>query len=178
MLTQIHLPGAAAQNFRDGDVRHFGPTDVFSSETVSQATRNLAYRDALLASKINEIVYSVNSAIINIFPINPGTLTLAAGEVSIVSRFRIPAGYEAKVISAALSCSTNTSGASLSIGYDDTGFGNIPTQTVITLVSGNEISGESAFFGKGEFTFALENLIGSTADINLSVLIGMRSVTA
>jgi hypothetical protein len=177
-MDKLTLPGAAAQNYRNGDVRHFGPMDVFDSDAVSQATRNLAYRDAVIVDKINELITAINSSSLHVLPIVPVTVTLAPSESLVVARFRIPSGYEAKITTAALYSSV-ASGVTLTVMYSSETYGESSSYTqIFTLLSGSEINPNTDFYKNGEFVFKLDSISATGTDVNLSALIGMQQETA
>lgn len=176
MITNLKLPGAASLEYRDGDVRHFGPSDIVSSDNISFATRHLAYRDGLLAAKLNEVITAVNSTILQLTPIVPVTVSLVPGESLVVARFRIPTSYEAAVSSAAIAASVDA-GARLTIEHNAGTYGYASGTNVVSLLAGNELSTTTSFYATGEFIMRLANISSAVADINISVIIGLRNTT-
>jgi len=176
MISNLKLPGAAGLEYRDGDVRHFGPSDIVDSDNISRATRNLAYRDGLIAAKLNEVIAAVNSTVLQLTPIVPVTVALIPGESLVVARFRIPTNYEAEISSAAVT-STIDAAVRLTIEHHAGTYGNATGTNVVTLVAGNELSTATTFYATGEFIVSLENISSVVADANASIILGLRSIT-
>lgn len=170
------MPQAAAENFAGGDVRHVSSiVDALSGDAIAQGTRHLAYRDTLLASKVNEIIAAINNKdqFINLPTV---TTTLPAGAIQVVTNFRIPPGFEARVLNAAVS-STPVSSFKLSIGYNANQFGltTYDTETVSTF---NEFTAGTPFYGTGELVVQLTNVNSRTATGTASIALTMRPVAA
>jgi hypothetical protein len=176
IIEPISIPQAAAINFGGADVRHVSSTtDPLSGDSISNATRQLAFRDVLLAQKVNEIVETINNKdqFINLPTV---TTTLPGGAAQIVTNFRIPPGYEARVLNAIVS-SVPSNSIKLIIGYNANQYGltTYDTEAVSTI---GEFSSGTSFYGTGEFVVSLTNLSGKTAAASASIALTMRPVAA
>jgi len=176
LIQPISIPQSAAQNFAGGDVKHVSSiADAIEGDSLSGPTRQLAYRDVILAEKVNELVEVVNNKdqFINLpLPVT----TLPGGASQIISNYRIPPGFEARILNAKISSSP--SGAiQLTIGYNANQYGltTFSTQPITTF---DESTAGSSFYGTGEFVIQLLNVSGRTSTATASVMLTMRPVAA
>jgi hypothetical protein len=173
-IKPIDLPSAAGVNRGEGDVRHFAEGDSMSVPSLSGPTRELSERDNLLAQKLNETIAVVNNKE-QFVPLPVLRTTLSPNDEVTVTNYRIPAGFEARVLNAAVSSTPLSPDIELNIYYA-AGFGNI-TGSVLITTSDENTSGTS-FKQDGEFIIALKNKGGLTLDAVASILLTMRPLGA
>ena len=169
-ITPLILPDGAGQNLADGDVRHFSPEDSLGSTSISNPTRQLAYRDKLLRDKLNEIISVVNNKeqYVNLPAIRT---TLPPGANVVATNFRIPAGFEARVINATIA---PAGAGQIDIFHNDNQFGLTGGTSVLSTA--NEFSGGINFFGTGEFVIKVTNTSVATRTLTASILVTLRPV--
>ena len=168
----ISLPSAAGLDFGEGDVRHFSEGDAVNVPGLSNPTRQLANRDSLLADKLNELTGEVNNKE-QIVPLQMPRLTLPPSSEEVVANFRIPQGYEARVLNAAIGSTPVSSDIELDVMYS-TGFGNVSGTAVVSTSA--ETAGGTVFFAAGEFIMTAKNKGSVTLDVTASVIVTMRPV--
>ena len=170
----IALPDAAAIEYASGDVRHLSIEDALNSVNISNATRNLAYRDNQLAAKLNELIGVVNNQE-NLVNLPSISTYLAPGQVLDVANYRIPSGYEARVMD--LAVSSNPLGVVLAeILYSASTYGASSGLSAASTYS--EVTGGTSFYGTGEFILRLTNSGTTGATSVASVMVSTRPVTA
>jgi len=173
-ILPLTIPDAAGINNNEGDVRHLSTTDELAAVNISNVTRMLAYRDAAVRDKVNEVVDLVNNREQYVdVPIMRTTLPPGASET--VHNFRIPIGFEARVLNAIVASSPIELGQ-LSILYSADTFGATTGTSPITTFS--EFSGGTQFFSAGELIIQLGNVGAVTGDITASVLLTIRPIGA
>jgi len=172
-IDPLSLPSAAGVNYGEGDVRHFTQGDALDVPGITRATRNLADRDNRIATKLNEVISNVNNKeqIISILP--PHT-TLAPDSEEIVANFRIPPGFESRVLNAIVSSTPASSSAEVDI-YFANGYGN-STGTLIVSTSTEFIAG-TQFYSNGEFIITLKNRGGASLALSAAIQATMRPLT-
>jgi hypothetical protein len=168
----VSLPSAAGESFGEGDVRHFSEGDAVNVPGLSNPTRQLAERDNLLANKVNQIAAEVNNKE-QIVPLQLPRMTLPPSSEEIVTNHRIPPGYEARILNAAVSSTPISSDIELDIMWS-TGYGNVSGQTVVSTSA--ETAGGTVFFSVGEFIISVKNKGSTTLDVTASVMLTMRPV--
>lgn len=173
MIDNINIPEAAGINTSGGDVRHFGPSDPVDSDHITAATRNLAYRDTMLASKINELVGAVNNQAASIVPIVIPSVTLAPGEEIQIGNFRIPSSYEAGIINASVASSIEGM-IGLDVEYSSGTFGSSSGTSVATVLPGGELTAEGPYYQTGELIFNLTNVGAVSCSTIASLIIKIR----
>jgi hypothetical protein len=173
-IRPIDLPSAAGLNRGEGDVRHFAEGDAIDVPAIAGPTRELAERDNRLAEKINETIAVVNNKE-QFVPLPVLRTTMSPNDEIVVSNYRIPAGFEARVLNAAISSTPLSADIELNIYYA-TGFGNT-TGDVLVTTSDENTSGTS-FKQDGELIIAIKNKGGSTVDVVASILLTMRPIGA
>lgn len=173
-IKTVQLPQAAGINTNGGDVRHFGPSDPVDSEHISQATRNLAYRDTILVNKINELVGAINERLFSIVPQILPAVNLAPGEEIQIGSFRIPEAYEAGLIQAAVT-SIPLGMIQLDVDYSSNSFGQATGDSVASVLPGDELTSEGPYYGKGELIFTLTNVGNTTATAIASLILKVRA---
>ena len=139
---------------------------------VSNPSRHLAERDNLLAEKLNSVIENVNNRE-QFVPLPVIRTIVAPGEQLTVSNYRIPAGFEARVLNAAVSASPASPDARVDIYYNTT-YGNDTGESIVSTSSGTEFTGETSFHQAGEFIIAIRNTGALTLEISASVLLTMR----
>lgn len=173
-IDPISLPNAAAENYGEGDVRHFSEGDALDVPGLSNPTRQLAERDVRLASKVNEIIADVNNKETPV-PILIQRTTLPPNSEEVVFNFRIPPGFESRILSAIVTGIPASISAELDIYYS-TGYGNSTGTQIIS--TSTEFSSGTEFFSNGEFIVTLKNRGGTTLAMMASVQATMRPLTA
>lgn len=171
MITPLILPKAAGLDYGNGDVRHLTSTDANSASTISYATRNLAERDNILAQVINSIISEVNNKE-QIIDLQVPRISLAASQSIVVLNYRIPSGFEARVLNAVVS-STPSNLVRLEVLWSSVYGATTGTSITSTL---SEVSGQTVFYGEGEFIVKLTNIGSATAAVCGDVQITMRPV--
>lgn len=171
MITPLILPKAAGLDYGNGDVRHLTSTDANSASTISYATRNLAERDNILAQVINSIISEVNNKE-QIIDLQVPRISLAASQSIVVLNYRIPSGFEARVLNAVVS-STPSNLVRLEVLWSSVYGATTGTSITSTL---SEVSGQTVFYGEGEFIVKVTNIGSSTAAVCGDVQITMRPV--
>ena len=169
-IQPINIPSAAGVNYGEGDVRHFAQGDAVSVPGISNPTRQLAERDNMLAEKLNQVIAVVNNQeqfvplpiVRTIVPPNDQTTAL---------NYRIPSGFESRVLNAVVSSSPTSTDIELDIYYNASFGGSTGTQVVTTTT---EFSGGVDFYQAGEFIVALKNKSGVSLEIVASVLLTLR----
>ena len=172
MIQPISLPAAAGIDYSKGDVRHFAQGDAVDVPSISNPTRELAQRDNLLAAKLNEVVGRVNNTE-QYVPLPVVRTIVAPSEEVVVTNYRIPAGFEARVLDVAVGSTPQSSSAQANIYYNS-GFGGSTGTVVVTATPAAEFTGEVNFFQTGEFVISLKNLGSVTLEISASIMLTMR----
>jgi hypothetical protein len=173
-IKPIDLPSAAGVNRGQGDVRHFAEGDSISVPAIAGPTRELSERDNLLASKLNETIAVVNNKE-QFVPLPVLRTTISPNDEVTVTNYRIPAGFEARVLNAAVSSTPLSADIELNIYYAS-GFGNTTGSTLIS--TSDENTSGTSFKQNGEFIVALKNKGGLTLDVVASILLTMRPIGA
>ena len=170
-LVPVRLPDAGGQDYNSGDVRHVSPVSLLDSSAISAATRQLAYRDNMLAESINALVGAVNNREVAT-PIAPPRISLAAGESMVVSNFRVPNGFQARLIDASISASVPRS-VQLDVEYNEFVFGESSgTESLVSTT--DEFSGGTSLRGYGEFVLRITNLTATRVAASVSALFSTR----
>ena len=172
-IEPVSLPSAAGVNFGEGDVRHFSEGDAVGVPGISNPTRHLAERDTLLAVAVNSLIAEVNNKE-QIIPLPVYRMVVPPSTEEIVANHRIPTGYEARVLNAAVSSTPPSADIELNILWAE-GFGNVAGSAVMTTSS--ESVGGTTFSPAGEFIIQVKNKGGITLDIVASVMVTMRPIT-
>jgi len=175
-IKPIDLPAAAGLDYSGGDVRHFSQGDAMNVPGLSNPTRNLAERDNNLAEKVNEIVSVVNNQE-QFVPLPLVRTNVPPGDEIIVTNYRIPAGFEARVLNAVLSTTPASTTAELDIYYSSS-YGGSTGAVVVTVTPGSEFNGDVNFYQTGEFILSLKNTGASTLELAASVMLTMRPLGA
>jgi len=175
-IRPIDLPAAAGIDYSGGDIRHFALGDAVNVPGLSNPTRNLAERDNLLAEKVNEIAGVVNNQE-QFVPLPVIRTNVPPSEEVIVTNYRIPAGFEARVLNAVVSTTPTSVNAQLSVQYS-TSYGEAAGTSVVTVTPGSEFTGDVNFYQTGEFIVSLKNTGASTLEIAASLMLTMRPLGA
>lgn len=174
VVQPLTIPDAAGIDYAGGDVRHFAPGDGVSVPGIANPTRMLAYRDKLIRDKVNEVIEIINNREMYV---NQPTmrLTLPPLASEVITNYRIPSGFEARVLNAAVA-STPSNEVTLDIYYKDSTFGGTTGISVVT--TGSEASGGTDFYGTGEMIVKITNNGSSTVDTVASTTLTLRPVGA
>lgn len=175
-IKPIDLPAAAGIDYSGGDVRHFAQGDAVNVPGLSNPTRNLAERDNLLATKLNEIAGVVNNQE-QFVPLPVIRTTVPPSEEIIVTNYRIPSGFEARVLNAVISTTPASTNAQLNVQYS-TSYGGVSGAVVVTVTPGSEFTGDVNFYQTGEFIVSLKNTGAATLELAASIMLTMRPLGA
>lgn len=171
-IQPVNIPSAAGINYGDGDVRHLTVGDALDVPGLSTPTRQLAERDNILAEKVNEVIATVNNHE-QFVPLPVPRTIIAPGEQVLVTNYRVPAGFEARVFNATVAANPSSLLARLEIFYN-TSYGNSTGSSIVTATSGTEFTGETSFHPAGEFIVSLKNTGSVTIEVSASVTLSMR----
>lgn len=171
-IRPIDLPTAAGVEFGRGDVRHFSEDDAVGVVGLQTPTRHLAERDNLLASKVNELVTVVNNKE-QFVPLPVPRTVIGPGSEEIVTNFKIPDGFEARIVNAAVGSSPASSSAVLKIYYA-TGYGNTSGTELVSTSS--TFNSGVAFYNTGEFIVALRNTGALNLEVVASITLTVRPI--
>jgi len=169
-IQPLNLPSAAGQSYGEGDVRHFAQGDDMSVPGISNPTRQLAERDNLLAEKLNEVIQNVNNQE-QFVPLPIVRTVVPPNDQTVVLNYRIPAGFESRILNASISSSPVSADVELDIYYNAT-FGNTSGTAVVT--TSMEFTGGVNFYQTGEFIVTLKNKSGITLEMVASILLTLR----
>lgn len=176
VIQPISMPDGSGIDLAGGDVKHFSPEDEFGAASIQRPTRQLAYRDTILAQKLNEVIAQINNK--EQFVPLPAVRTILpplANET--VTNFRIPTGFEARVLNAAVSSAGNEVELVISWSPDFGGVGGA-VGSVQVVNTRTEVSSGTTFYGAGELIVQLRNTGALTRETVGSVLITMRPIGA
>jgi len=176
LVSPLSLPDGSPINYNGGDVQHLGPSSPLDAPAISNVTRMLAYRDALLSAKLNELIAVVNNKeqLMNL----PAIWTaLGPGESVVATNYRIPPGFEARLIDSTVSSTPVTQQVLLEVLYNANTFGQ--TTGSVTAVSTYKESGAgTSFYGTGEFVVQLTNTGVTPTEVVASIMMTVRPTTA
>lgn len=171
MITPLILPKAAGLPYGNGDVRHLTNSDANTATSISFATRNLAERDNVLAEVINQLISEVNNKE-QIIDLPIPRISLSTSQSTVVLNYRIPSGFEARVLNGVVA-STPSNTVRVEVLWSSTYGATTGTSVASTLT---EVSGQTTFYGEGEFIIKVTNIGGATAEVCADVQITMRPV--
>lgn len=171
-INPISLPDAAGINYGENDVRHFSEGDAMDVPGISRPTRHLAARDVALANKVNEIVSVVNNRE-QFVPLPILRTVLPPNSEEIVQNFRIPPGFESRVINAIITSIPPSVAAELDI-YFASGYGNSTGASIVS--TSTEFSVGTQYYSNGEFIVTLKNRGGVTLEMIASIQLTMRTI--
>ena len=174
-INPVSIPSAGALEFGHGDVRHFSEGDALGVAELQTPTRMLAQRDVLLATSLNEVIAALNNQEQYVpLPVMHTVLSPSSSEV--VANYRIPKGFEARVLNAAVSSIPASSAISLKVTYSPS-FGSVAgvsgSTEVVNTTSETE-SGGVQFNPSGEFIVTITNSGSESAEVVASVVLTMR----
>ena len=171
-IAPLNLPDAAGYVYMGGDVAHQTPDAPIDWANLSYTTRTLAARDNLIADKVEALIAQVNNRE-QIIPVSVPSVYLGPGDVEAVTTIRIPGGFEARVLNAAVSSSPVPNICFLQVLYSAQ-FGAATGQMVSSTY--NENTSATSFYPAGEFVITLSN--GGTQGVTAiaSVMITMQPV--
>lgn len=168
------MASAAGLEYGNNDVRHLSQGDELSVPGISNPTRHLASRDNQLAVKLNEIINVVNNQE-QYVPLPVMRTLVAPSEEIVVTNYRIPAGFEARVLNAAISTLPVSTDTELIVYYSNS-YGATTGSAVVNTSS--EFTGGVNFSQSGEFIVALKNKSAQTLEVTASVILTMRPLGA
>lgn len=171
MITPLILPKAAGLPYGNGDVRHLTNSDANTATSISFATRNLAERDNVLAEVINQLISEVNNKE-QIIDLPIPRISLSTSQSTVVLNYRIPSGFEARVLNGIVA-STPSNTVRVEVLWSSTYGATTGTSVASTL---SEVSGQTTFYGEGEFIVKVTNIGSATAEVCADVQITMRPV--
>lgn len=175
-IRPIDLPAAAGIDYSGGDVRHFSQGDAVDVPGMTNPTRNLAERDNLLGEKVNELVAVVNNQE-QFVPLPMIRTNVPPGEEIVVTNYRIPPGFEARVLNSVISATPTSTSAEVNIYYAAS-YGGSTGTAVVTTTPGSEFTGDVNFYQEGEFIVTLKNTGAATLELAASVMLTMRPLGA
>jgi len=149
---------------------------VLNVPGMSNPTRNLAQRDNDLAEKLNEVVSVVNNQE-QFVPLPVIRTNVPPSDELVVTNYRIPAGFEARVLNAVISATPASTKAELDIYYSPS-YGGSTGTAVVTVTPGSEFTGDVNFYQTGEFILVLKNTGAVTLELAASVMLTMRPLGA
>jgi hypothetical protein len=173
MIDPVSMPSAAAINYGENDVRHFSEGDSLDVPGLSTSSRHLAQRDVALASKLNEVIGEVNNHE-QFVPLPVVRTILPPNAEEIVVNYRIPPGFEARVLNAIITSIPPSASAELDVYYAQ-GYGNSTGTTIVS--TSTEFTSGTEFYSQGEFIVTLKNRGGATLEMIASLILTMRPVT-
>jgi hypothetical protein len=155
-----------------GDVRHFSEDDAVAVPGLQNPTRQLAERDNKLALKLNEVVADVNNKE-QYVPLPILRTAVSPGVEEIVTNFRIPVGFEARVLNAAVASTPSGTDLALKIFYNTTFGGSTGTELVSVT---DEFTSGTAFYNDGEFIVSIRNNGAASLEAVASVTLTVRPI--
>jgi hypothetical protein len=171
-IEPVSIPSAAAVNYGNADVRHISETDPLDAANIAEPTRHLAHRDVELAKKLNEVVDVINSTE-QFMPLPLPRTNVPALSEEIIYNFRIPFGFEARVVNAAITSTPQSASVKLTIQHNPTTFGG---STGESIVDTSTESTATSFYPAGEFIVMVRNTGDRSLEVVASVLLSMRSL--
>lgn len=171
-IKPINLPTGAGLTYGDGDVRHFSQGDAMSVPAIANPTRQLAERDNLIVEKVNEVIATVNNRE-QFVPLPILRTILPKNTETVVTNYRIPAGFEARVLNASIASTPVSEDIELTVMFNDSFGGSTGTELVSTS---NEYTGSGSFSPPGEFIISINNRSALTLEIMASVLLTVRPI--
>ena len=172
-IEPVSLPSAAGIEYGSGDVRHFSPGDAVDVPGLQNPTRYLAERDNLLAETLNEVVEQVNNGEQVVYLPVVRTV-LSPNESATVSNYRIPVGFEARILNAAVASTPASPSIQLNVFYSSNTFGS--TSGAQAVSTATEFTGGTSFYETGEFIIQLNNTSASALTLTASVILTVRPV--
>lgn len=173
-IKPLNLPTAAGLDYGNADVRHFSEGDDQSATALSNPTRHLAYRDVQLAQKVNELVEFANNRE-QFVPLALVRTTVPGGTEIPVLNYRIPEGFEARILNAAVTSLPVSTDVELLVYYS-AGFGGATGSAVVT--TSTEFTGSVQMYSEGEFIVALKNKGSVPLEMVPSLLLTVRPLGA
>lgn len=171
-IQPVNIPSAAGINYGEGDVRHFAQGDDMSVPGISNPTRQLAERDNMLAEKLNEVIQNVNNQE-QFVPLPVVRTIVPPNDQTVVLNYRIPSGFESRVLNASIGSSPSSTDIELDIYYN-AGFGGVTGTAVVT--TSTEFTSGVNFYQTGEFIVTLKNKSGVTLEMVASILLTLRPI--
>jgi hypothetical protein len=172
-IQQVTLPNAAAIEFGGGDVRHYSPDDANTAVAIANPTRQLAARDNLLGEKINEVITVVNNKEQYISIPIPRTTLPPGGASEVVTNYRIPAGFEARILNASVSPAPTSL---LEVLYSEGTYGTTTGIQIVATTGAPEFTAGTVFYRSGEFIIKFANNDTVSRELVASVMLTMRPV--
>ena len=156
------------------DVKHFSGEDILTAPAIGNTTRALSARDNVLAAKINQLVGYANNAAEYVSLPCP-RIQLNGLETGTLTNFRIPQGYEARLINCTCWTSLPTSGT-VSVLHSAGTFGATIGTSLCTVTDLAEFTAGSDWRGVGEFIVNVANTQAHRINIAASAMISLRPV--
>lgn len=173
-IKPISLPQGGGLDYGKGDVRHFSPGDAVSVPGIANPTRYLAERDNLLSDKVNEVIETVNNQE-QFVPLPVIRTVVSPSDEVVAMNYRIPPGFESRVLNAVVSSVEGSTDIELNIYYADS-FGNSAGTNIVSTAT--EFTGGVDFYQTGEFIITLKNTGGVSLELAASVLLTLRPIGA
>jgi hypothetical protein len=171
-ITPLNLPDAAGYTYMGGDVLHQSPAAAIDWANLSFTSRTLAQRDNLIAAKVEALIAQVNNKE-QLIPVNLPSTYLAPGDVEASTAVRIPAGFQGRVLNAAVSSTPLANTCLLQVLYSAQ-FGASIGQVAVSTY--NESTVATSFYPTGEFVITISNAGTVPITALASVLITLEPV--
>ncbi len=171
-IKPLDLPTAAGVDYGLGDVRHFAEDDAVAVPGLQNPTRHLAQRDNLLSAKHNEVISTVNNRE-QFVPLPIVRTSVVPGTEEAVTNFKIPSGFEARVLYAAIASSPASSDLTLKVFYNES-FGGATGTELLSVT--DEFASGTAFYNAGEFVVTIRNNGASLLEAITSITLTVRPI--
>jgi hypothetical protein len=172
-IEPLGMPDGSPIDVAGGDVPHLLPAMGLDAVSISNTTRALAYRDLLLRDKVNELISIVNNRE-ELTPLSLVRTVLAPGEALTACNFRIPPGFEARILNAIVDAQPSAT-VLLEVLYSAV-FGAVDGTVLLSTYSESSVA--TSFQASGEFGVRLTNAGAAAVVVSASVLVSLRPVTA
>lgn len=172
-IKPISVPTGAGISYGEGDVRHFSEGDAQDVPGLQNPTRYLAQRDNLLASKLNEVIEMVNNRE-QIIMLPVLRTQLAPSEQFTPVNYRIPEGFEARILNASVASDPLSSDIQLDIYYSDSFGAEISGDALVTTT--DEFDAGTSFQNPGELIVRLTNNGDTSLEAIASITLTMRPI--
>ena len=171
LIQPLALPSGSGIEYNGGDVRHTLPTGGLDAASISNTTRELAFRDTMIAERVNELIAAVNNREVLSNLCTP-RVTLGAGQTILAANCRIPNGFQSRVVNATVAA-TVAGAVQLSVEYNQSTYG-AADGSVSVLTTTSELTDPTSTYGQGEFILRLTNLTRFAVEVSASVLTAVR----
>lgn len=161
------------------DVRHLGVDDVLNAASISAVTRALADRDVQIARVLNALIQELSAQrILTAMPLP--RVALGGLESVQLANFRIPAGYYASVLNAAVASTPTAGQVVLKIQHSSGTFGQAGSGSGVTelVTTSGEYSLAGVAVAAGELIITVTNSSAARLAASASVLLALTPLSA